>query len=317
MEKRIEEIFKDALGKYEADVNPKVWNAVQASIVTKVALVSASTKTGNFLSNIGLKGTLWIASASIVTISGLLFVLNTNDNNSSVEAKKAATEKSNNISKPLVQKEQIITKEESIKFSPLNKIESDPKSITTNNIPLENVIIGSSSNNGLSKTLSEKNEQTASTATGSNNLAVSEASKNHDQEAKINTLHEQLNSKSNPSFSEEPFSKQQEPAFDQIENYLLGNSSINQPKLPNIFSPNHDGINDIFRLYTKGIKNLEVTVFDKIGQKIYHWTGTEAGWDGRLSNGSDAETGTYYYSVKAITEEGKICIKQSQLQLVR
>lgn len=68
-------------------------------------------------------------------------------------------------------------------------------------------------------------------------------------------------------------------------------------KVPNVFSPNGDGIND-----TWNIKNLAdyqdctVNVFNRYGQKVYSSHGYSVPWDGRM-NGSPLPVGTYYYVI--------------------
>ncbi|MDH7460084.1 PKD domain-containing protein [Chitinophagaceae bacterium 26-R-25] len=68
-------------------------------------------------------------------------------------------------------------------------------------------------------------------------------------------------------------------------------------KVPNVFTPNGDGIND-----TWNIKNLAdyvdctVNVFNRYGQKVYTSHGYSTPWDGRM-NGSPLPVGTYYYVI--------------------
>jgi len=68
-------------------------------------------------------------------------------------------------------------------------------------------------------------------------------------------------------------------------------------KVPNVFTPNGDGIND-----TWNIKNLadyvdcQVNVFNRYGQKVYSSHGYTVPWDGRM-NGSPLPVGVYYYVI--------------------
>lgn len=65
---------------------------------------------------------------------------------------------------------------------------------------------------------------------------------------------------------------------------------------PNIFSPDGDGSNDYFYVYGIGITEIELTVFDRWGQKIYQSSGLDQGWDGTL-NGHQLPIDTYIYRV--------------------
>jgi gliding motility-associated-like protein len=62
--------------------------------------------------------------------------------------------------------------------------------------------------------------------------------------------------------------------------------------LPNAFTPDGDGINDIFAV------GFELTVFNRWGQKVYEGT---KGWDGTY-NGRKVSPGTYYYLVNVYDE---------------
>ena len=68
-------------------------------------------------------------------------------------------------------------------------------------------------------------------------------------------------------------------------------------QVPNAFSPNGDGINDVWN-----IKELvtypesETNVFNRYGQLVFHSQGYNKPWDGRY-NGSPLPVGTYYYTI--------------------
>ena len=68
--------------------------------------------------------------------------------------------------------------------------------------------------------------------------------------------------------------------------------------LPNIFTPNGDGQNDIFYAQTDGITPYELTIFSRYGTIIYISKGTKVWWDGRTSAGEEVVPGTYYYVLK-------------------
>jgi gliding motility-associated-like protein len=69
--------------------------------------------------------------------------------------------------------------------------------------------------------------------------------------------------------------------------------------VPTAFSPNGDGLNDVFRIVKgKNVKSLELRIFDRWGGQVYSTNSTKAGWDGRVK-GEPAEMGTYYYVLTA------------------
>ncbi len=75
--------------------------------------------------------------------------------------------------------------------------------------------------------------------------------------------------------------------------------------IPNIFTPNGDGTNDVFIMTANGIKTFHATLFDRWGIKMHEWDNILAGWDGRSLGGNQASEGTYFYMIKASAFDGK------------
>lgn len=76
-------------------------------------------------------------------------------------------------------------------------------------------------------------------------------------------------------------------------------------EMPNAFSPNGDGVNDIYKAKEnhKSIVEFHAYIFNRWGQKIYDWTDINGGWDGTW-NGKDVKDGTYYVLVEAKGADG-------------
>lgn len=68
--------------------------------------------------------------------------------------------------------------------------------------------------------------------------------------------------------------------------------------VPNVFTPNGDGINDVFRVQCFSIESFQGVILNRWGRKIYEWQDPAGGWDGRI-NGKYASPGTYYYIITA------------------
>lgn len=76
------------------------------------------------------------------------------------------------------------------------------------------------------------------------------------------------------------------------------------PYVPNAFTPNGDGRNDVFRIMSKGdMKLIAFKVFNRFGQMVFETTNISQGWDG-LYNGIPQDLGTYYYYLKATCGNG-------------
>ncbi len=75
--------------------------------------------------------------------------------------------------------------------------------------------------------------------------------------------------------------------------------------VPNAFTPNGDGMNDVFRPRAVGYRSVEYfSVFNRFGQMVYESKDFAQGWDGTF-NGNQADMGTYMYMLKMIDRFGK------------
>ena len=69
-------------------------------------------------------------------------------------------------------------------------------------------------------------------------------------------------------------------------------------KIPNVFSPNNDGVNDLFYIQTDGETNYKLTIHDRNGSRVFVLEGKTISWDGRAYWGEQLNPGNYFYSLK-------------------
>ena len=86
--------------------------------------------------------------------------------------------------------------------------------------------------------------------------------------------------------------------------------------IPNAFTPNGDGKNDVFRVYGSSIKELHMMIFNTWGQKIFESSDLEKGWDGMFNNHLQ-QLGAYIYVVKATFYNGTVYTKKGTFNLIR
>lgn len=68
--------------------------------------------------------------------------------------------------------------------------------------------------------------------------------------------------------------------------------------LPNVITPNHDGMNDLFTpIIRLGITYLNTQIFNRWGELIFSSNYLEIGWDGRTTSGSLIPDGTYFWII--------------------
>ena len=67
--------------------------------------------------------------------------------------------------------------------------------------------------------------------------------------------------------------------------------------LPNVFTPNNDGKNDVFSPLRcpRAVERVDFIVYNRWGVKVYEGSGGVLAWDGRTSEGAELPTGLYYY----------------------
>jgi gliding motility-associated-like protein len=88
--------------------------------------------------------------------------------------------------------------------------------------------------------------------------------------------------------------------------------------MPNAFTPNGDGINDVFRIPAAAALTLkEFSVYDRWGRRIFYTTDVRKGWDGTAnSNSQESPAGADVYVVKGSNDKGLV-LKKGTVILVR
>lgn len=101
-----------------------------------------------------------------------------------------------------------------------------------------------------------------------------------------------------------------------IPKYIVVDTSL--VDVPNVFTPNGDGVNDIFRAKTQSLEYFHGVILNRWGRKVYEWDDPQEGWNGKI-HGKYASPGTYYYIITARGREirTKKYVKKGPLLLVR
>ncbi|MBL7755545.1 MAG: gliding motility-associated C-terminal domain-containing protein [Chitinophagaceae bacterium] len=108
------------------------------------------------------------------------------------------------------------------------------------------------------------------------------------------------------------------------ENGCVGYDTINiivamgpYVTLPNAFTPNSDGNNDIFRILAAGYKKLNsFKIYNRWGELVFATTSFNKGWDGR-SGGRDCEIGVYFWILNATDLNGTSRTVKGDVTLLR
>jgi gliding motility-associated-like protein len=104
--------------------------------------------------------------------------------------------------------------------------------------------------------------------------------------------------------------------FDSVTIFVEGKTQI---FIPTAFSPNGDGINDVFRVVppTLNIETLnEFAVFNRWGEKVFSTTDISQGWDG-FYKGKAQGLSVYVWYFDAVTYDKESVFRKGNVTLVR
>jgi gliding motility-associated-like protein len=86
--------------------------------------------------------------------------------------------------------------------------------------------------------------------------------------------------------------------------------------VPNIFSPNGDGANDVFAVYGFGIRDFDLKIFNRWGEKVFETTTQGVGWDGTFK-GKLLNPEVYTYLLDIVYLDGKKTMQTGTVTMVR
>lgn len=86
--------------------------------------------------------------------------------------------------------------------------------------------------------------------------------------------------------------------------------------IPDSFTPNGDGLNDVFYVYGNGISNVQMTIFDRWGERMFTAVDQLTGWPGNY-NAEDCPNGIYIYKINYKGPDGKSYNKTGHVSIIR
>jgi gliding motility-associated-like protein len=102
-------------------------------------------------------------------------------------------------------------------------------------------------------------------------------------------------------------------AYDTIKvNVFVGPTCY----VPSAFSPNGDGLNDIFKPVNVGLNIEYFRLFNRYGQVVYETSKFRNGWDG-IYNGKPQPVGAYVWIFKGKDRKGRDVVTKGTVMLVR
>lgn len=312
----IEKLFKETFQNFEADVTPQMW----ANIQNKLSSVTASA------AEPALKfalGKVVAGVAATVGIAGSIWYFSVTENN-------VTENKVPENTLPTEAKKEIVSNKAQPSFH-IENVASEktkkPKTVQQNNFQYfisqnknsEPVEISSFEQPSVSPVSQEENHVTPSLPY---KPKLGKAPK--DDKGMIRMNQNYFKAKPAKENAEKQTLQNQEESISEGETTDYKQQSPVTEKKPaaeinliNVFSPNGDGYNDLFKINCKNVISLSVVIYNQVGEIVAKWNTPEGSWDGKLMNGSDAPEGVYFYSIKATGIDETETIRNGNLTLFR
>ncbi len=109
------------------------------------------------------------------------------------------------------------------------------------------------------------------------------------------------------------------------DDIIINVRTIRRVYVPNAFSPNFDGFNDLFTVYTgQGVQQIDaIRIYDRWGNQLYELLnqppssdGTVLGWDGSY-HGRPMDPGVYIYVIETTFIDGQQLIYRGEVNLIK
>ncbi len=101
-----------------------------------------------------------------------------------------------------------------------------------------------------------------------------------------------------------------------VDSLLIIVSEDFKIEVPDIFSPNGDGHNDILYVSANAVSWITLSIFDRWGELVFKSDNIDVGWDG-IYNNMPMNPATFLYYLKAGFPNGKTITKQGSIALIR
>lgn len=293
MNKEISDIFKDKLENFEGDVPEGLWSKFEQN-----------TKWQSHLRRQKLRNiTLYSVFVVVAVATAILLINNRIGNNvlsdglvedEAVMAQESVMEKA-------------VAKTETIEAAlpeETDEIAANPKPIISFSDDVPVVIPSSEEISGNAVSVEAKPAQILP----SENAAKPDAKLAQTEISGKQNVTEKKSESHNLSSTSESAAQQ---AVSETEEFL-------SPFLiPNAFTPNGDGLNDIFIPVANGdVQSYQMDIYSRSGQKLFSTRSLSQGWNGEFQ-GANQTAGAYVFIIKYKDDKGKEHIEKGQLTLIR
>ena len=280
----IKELFKNQLEGFEAEVRPDLWNAISSQLPASSSVVTGGL---SWLT----KSLIIAASAAVVGVT--VYVLTPGE--SKKQESKQETPLESDRPQEAVQQNQLNTTASTEKPTQESSLKADMflmedqiTSIEDLSVPVLQQVNTNLSSTDVKELLTEKVETTAVNNEVNNNIKPQEKTE---------------------------IPAQRTIDVDQTNKPIEKHYTLVDPV--NIFTPNSDGVNDIFELPSSGLDAFSIVVLDGRNKAVFTSIDPDFKWDGTLSSGEPLPSGNYIYYLTARDKNGNPVTQSSYLRIVR
>ncbi|MFN4914933.1 MAG: gliding motility-associated C-terminal domain-containing protein [Sphingomonadales bacterium] len=88
-------------------------------------------------------------------------------------------------------------------------------------------------------------------------------------------------------------------------------------RMANVFTPNYDSLNEIFNFVGVGVKESNLKIFNRWGEKLFESNDQRIGWNGKTHNGVTCPEGVYFWQLYIQMQSGKKSYYSGTVTLLR
>ena len=276
----IKDLFKEKLGDFEANVRPEIWSSISSQLVSSPAV-------GTFATSILTKGAVALSIVAAVTA---VIYFSSNQTEPSNKALKKTDSKALTATETL--KEQAQKTETSSVKAPVQLDKDQPfiKEFITGDVGLDNILPQENVNIRIEAVQGVQDASISQTPLDNTTVV-------RDNTETITVV--------------KPF------VTEVSTNLNEANRQTYKLDLPNVFTPNNDGINDVLIVNTEGLTEFSLVVLDQRNKIIYTTQDSTISWDGLGLSGDPVLSGNYVYFITARDATGNLVTKHSVLRIER
>jgi len=279
-DKWIENLAKK-LKEHSSEVNPRLWQGISSQVGTGATSVAGG---------LGFAKITGIISLAITAVVATYFTVNSSTKESEAQKKETsgATPPKRGVIKVVGVKSPTIEKHIELSETPIKESIEKQEVIKDNQIEIlpsveeqkENKIYNKAASPIIPKPILTIKDNTIEKAKEEEGLVVETKAKTK-VEAVLVMDNKGVNQASTPKPSGE------------------------FKKLPNTFTPNNDGVNDLFFVESTGMKNYVLVVLDERSRVVWQTNDQNEKWDGLNLGGEKVMNGNYIYYITAEDQNGK------------